>query len=156
MDARTRFNSLREGPATPADLADLWAGLRPVTVAEVLGSWRGGDFATGHPASQLLTSLGWHGKRFDGPRDAHPLICRDADGSLRSETAAAGGGLASLWPIEVDGEVTATMVYDALPVFDHFKRVDDDALLGLMDGKLAPLFGTAERYWFWLEREPQR
>jgi len=153
MDTRTRFSALRAGPATSEQLDELWAELPTVGVEEILGSWRGGDFANGHPASALLEQVRWHGKRFDSPLEAHPLICRGEDGALYSNSKAAGGGLASLWPVGFRGEVTATMVYDAMPVFDHFKAVDENTLLGVMNGKLAPAFGTDDLYWFWLERE---
>jgi hypothetical protein len=153
METGTRFSELRGGPATTVQLEELWAAAEPVKVEEMLGSWHGGDFANGHPASALLDKIRWHGKRFDAPIEAHPLICRGEDDRLYSNTAAAGGGLASLWPIEVDGSVTATMVYDAMPVLDHFRRVDERAVLGKMTGKLEAYFGTAEPYWFWLERE---
>jgi len=149
----TRFDALVADESPSTTLLDaLWADLAPATVECMLGSWRGGDFSTGHPASALLERLRWHGKRFDGPLEAHPLICRAEDGSLYSNTEAAGGGLASLWEIDFRGEVTATMVYDAMPVFDHFKVVDHDTVMGVMSGKLEPLFGTADPYYFWLER----
>jgi hypothetical protein len=149
---RERFDVLAAA-ADPVELDAFWADLRPLAVEEMLGSWRGGDFETGHPASRLLEKIGWHGKRFDAPLEAHPLICRDADGALYSNSAAAGGGLASLWDIRFRGEVTATMVYDAMAVFDHFKAVDDSTVMGIMNGKLEPAFGTADPYYFWLERE---
>lgn len=150
---RDRFDRLRSGPASDTELLALWRDAAPVPVADVLGAWHGGDFGTGHPASAMLDRLRWHGKRFDSAAEAHPLICRGPDGALYSETRAAGGGLASLWPVEVDGAVTATMVYDALPVLDHFRAIDAATLLGRMTGKLDPLFGTPADYWFWLERE---
>lgn len=154
MSLRDRFDQLaRDKAASPEDLDALWADLGTVTVEDMLGSWRGGDFATGHPASRLLEKIGWHGKRFDAPLEAHPLICRTADGELYSDTAAAGGGLASLWVVGFRGETTATMVYDAMAVFDHFKLVGRDTLMGIMNGKLEPVFGTADPYYFWLERE---
>ncbi|MDP9822347.1 DUF4334 domain-containing protein [Nocardioides massiliensis] len=149
-----RFENLRS--ATHVEVADveaLWARCRTVGVEEVLGAWRGGDFAVGHPVSNLLTSARWHGKRFDSPTEAHPLICRDEHGELYSEKTMGGGGYASLWEVGFRGEVTATMVYDRLPVLDQFKAVDDNALLGVMNGKLERYFGSAELYWFWLERE---
>ena len=36
---------------------------------------------------------------------------------------------------------TATMVYDKHPIFDHFRKVDEDLVLGVMDrkGEAAPL-----------------
>lgn len=81
----------------------------------------------------LLVASRWYGKYFDALDDAKPLVCRAEDGSLFSTTALAGG--ASLWNVEFRGEVTATMVHDTVPVFDHFKRVDEDTLLGVMNGK---------------------
>ncbi len=122
-------------------------------VEEVLGSWRGGDFATGHLASAVLEQVRWHGKRFDAPLDAKPLMCRGEDGELYSNLKAGGGGEASLWPVGFRGETTATMVYDKMPVVDHFKAVDDDTLMGIMNGKLESAFGVSELYYFWLERE---
>lgn len=154
MSLSTRFDALvaDASPAVPV-LEELWADLAPATIPLLLGRWRGGDFATGHPASAMLQRIRWHGKRFDSPLEAHPLICRADDGSLFSNREAAGGGGASLWDVEFRGETTATMVYDALPVFDHFRIVDDDTVMGIMNGKLEPLFGTADPYYFWLERE---
>jgi len=154
MSNRERFEELRAAdPADPADLDALWADLDTVTVEEVLGSWRGGDFATGHVASSVLEKVRWHGKRFDAPLDAKPLICRGEDGELYSNLAAGGGAEASLWEVAFRGESTATMVYDAMPVFDHFKKVDDGTLMGIMNGKLESTFGVTGLYYFWLERE---
>jgi hypothetical protein len=154
VTVRDQFEALRTAEtASPADLDALWADLAVTTVPAMLGSWRGGDFATGHPASALLTGLRWHGKRFDSPIDGHPLICVGDDGEPYSNTEAAGGGRSSLWEVGFRGEVTATMVYDALPVLDHFKTVDDETVMGIMNGKLESVFGTADLYYFWLERD---
>src|SRR5690606_25208372 len=91
-DTRQRFDALRQADqADVAELEALWAGLATVTVEEVLGAWRGGDFATGHVASRVLQKVRWHGKRFDGPLAAVPLVCRGEDGELYSNTEAAGG-----------------------------------------------------------------
>ncbi|MDO9497824.1 MAG: DUF4334 domain-containing protein [Nocardioides sp.] len=153
-DVKQRFDDLRSaGSAKPEDLDDLWADLRPVTVDEVLGAWRGGDFATGHVASTVLQKVRWHGKVFNGPLDAQPLVCRDADGELYSNLEAGGGGEASLWEVAFRGESTATMVYDKMPVLDHFKQVDDATLMGIMNGKLDSSFGISDLYYFWLERD---
>lgn len=153
-DIRTRFQVLRDADrADPAELDALWADLATVEVEEVFGPWRGGDFSTGHIASTVLEKVSWHGKRFDGPLAAVPLVCRGEDGELYSNTEAGGGGEASLWPVAFRGEVTATMVYDRLPVLDHFKRVDDDTLMGIMNGKLDSAFGVKDLYYFWLERD---
>jgi hypothetical protein len=54
---------------------------------------------------------------------------------------------AHLRPVEVRGRVTATMVYDHLPVQDAFRRVDERTLLGLMEET-----GESRPYLFLLER----
>ncbi|MFH8221988.1 DUF4334 domain-containing protein [Streptomyces sp. NPDC018057] len=152
--ARERWNTLRTSAGqVDANLLDaLWSDLSPVRASSVLGSWRGFAFPTGHPVERTLARSRWHGKRFVALDDARPLICRADDGSLRSDTTS-GLGAASLWDIEFRGEVTATMVYDGMPVFDHFKRVDDDTLLGVMNGKAAPLSASGHLFYFGLERE---
>lgn len=153
-DIRQRFDALRQAEAAdPAELDALWADLAPARVEEILGPWRGGDFATGHVASAVLEKVRWHGKRFDGALAAVPLVCRDENGDLYSNRDAGGGGEASLWEVGFRGEVTATMVYDRMPVFDHFKKVDDDTLMGIMNGKLEAAFGVKDLYYFWLERD---
>lgn len=132
------------------DLDALWADCTPVRAADILGEWCGSDFDTGHPVHAMLATSGWHGKRFVSVREAHPLICRGEDGTLFSNEEL-GRGLASLWDIEFRGEVTAAMVYDGQPVVDHFKAVDENTLLGVMNGKGVRHEGR--HYFFVLERE---
>ncbi|HEX4189350.1 MAG TPA: DUF4334 domain-containing protein [Marmoricola sp.] len=154
MSVRERFEALRSAPSpAPDDLDALWSDLETLRAQDMLGAWHGGDFSTGHPAGALLGTIGWHGKRFDSLLDGHPLICRGKDGELYSNTKYAGGGYSSLWEVGFRGETTATMVYDAMAVFDHFKRVDATTVMGIMNGKLEAAFGTADHYYFWLERE---
>lgn len=152
-DLRSRLDRLRseEGWATAYDeLERLWADCPPVRVEDVLGDWRGSDFGPGHPVHDMLGGSRWHGKRFVSPEEAHPLMCRDESGALVSNSEL-GKGIASLWDVEFRGEVTAAMVYDGQPVVDHFKRVDDDVLLGVMNGKGVTVRGR--HYYFVLERD---
>lgn len=83
--------------------------------------------------------------------DAEPLICRAEDGTLFSDVEL-GGGKATLWNIEFRGEVTATMVYDGRAVFDHFKRLDDNTLMGIMNGRPELVLAGGEFFYFLLER----
>ncbi|NUP14611.1 MAG: DUF4334 domain-containing protein [Streptomyces sp.] len=150
-EARTRFAVLREKGTTVSDkeLDAVWAALPTVRVEAVLGRWRGSEFDTGHPLNGKLARSGWYGKTFLAAHDAKPLIMRGADGELYSDTEL-GKGEASLWMVEFRGESTATMVYDGQPVFDHFKQVGDDTLMGIMNGK-----GFAEHgpfFYFVLDR----
>ncbi|MER5478996.1 DUF4334 domain-containing protein [Streptomyces sp. NPDC002734] len=151
IEARTRFHALREtkGPVKAAELDEIWAALATVRPEEILGEWRGGEFVTGHPLNGTLEKAGWYGKTFTSVHDAKPLICRGADGELYSDREL-GKGEASLWTVEFRGESTATMVYDGQPVFDHFKRVDDATLMGVMNVKGVPADGPF--FYFFLER----
>ncbi|MEV5651162.1 DUF4334 domain-containing protein [Nocardia sp. NPDC052254] len=139
-----------DGVAT-ADLDQLWSELETVRAEDILGEWQGGAFRTGHPLCRALDKSRWHGKTFVSTMDAKPLICRAEDGTLFSDTAL-GGGEATLWDIEFRGEVTATMVYDGRAVFDHFKRLDETTLMGIMNGRPELVLAGGEHFYFYLER----
>ncbi|MFJ3670416.1 DUF4334 domain-containing protein [Streptomyces sp. NPDC090106] len=149
-EARSRFAVLREKDSAVSDeeLDSVWAALPTVRVEAILGRWRGTGFDTGHPLNKKLARSGWYGKTFVAVHDAKPLILRGEDGELYSDTEL-GKGEASLWMVEFRGESTATMVYDGQAVFDHFKRVDDDTLMGIMNGKG---FGDGPFFYFVLDR----
>jgi len=154
-EARRRFAELRDRTegVRPEELDEIWAALPTARVDDVLGAWKGADFATGHPLHQGLVDARWYGKTFVSASDAKPLICTDENGARYSNLALGRGGEASLWAVEFRGEVTATMVYDAQPVFDHFKWVDDDTLMGIMNGKSPLIFHQGHHYYFLLERD---
>jgi hypothetical protein len=61
-----------------------------------------------------------------------------------------GNGEASLWMEEFRGEITATMVYDGQPVHDHFKGIDDTAVMGIMNGQ--GVVDNGRYVYFYLER----
>jgi hypothetical protein len=149
--ARKHFTEFKErsGNVPDAELDDFWATLPPAKIDEMMGEWKGGDFPTGHRATGLMQKLGWFGKTFKSASDAQPLVCLDADGNKYSNTERMNGE-ASLWLEEFRGEVTATMVYDGAPVHDHFKKIDDDAVMGIMNGK--GVLDDGRYYYFYLER----
>ena len=134
---------------TDAELDDFWATLEPATIDGMIGEWKGGEFRTGHMMNGQLEKAGWFGKTFKSAGDVQPLVCIDADGNKFSNKAM-GKGEASLWLEDFRGEVTATMVYDGQPVHDHFKKVDDNAVLGIMNGK--GVLDNGRYYYFYLER----
>jgi hypothetical protein len=149
--ARKKFTEFKErgGQIDDAELDEFWASLQPATIDGMMGEWKGGEFVTGHKMNGQLAKAGWFGKTFKSVRDAQPLVCLDADGNKFSNKEM-GKGEASLWLEEFRGEVTATMVYDGQPVHDHFKTIDDDAVMGIMNGK-----GVRDKgryYYFYLER----
>ncbi|CDO07778.1 DUF4334 domain-containing protein [Mycolicibacterium cosmeticum] len=151
MSARTVFEDFkrRDGQIADAELDEFWATLPPAGIDFMLGEWKGGEFQTGHKANGFMKRLNWFGKTFNSAADAQPLVCLDADGNKFSNTEAMNGE-ASLWLEEFRGESTATMVYDGKPVHDHFKVIDDNAVLGIMNGKGAVVDG--KYLYFYLER----
>ncbi|MBO0854036.1 MAG: DUF4334 domain-containing protein [Nocardia sp.] len=144
----------------------------------VVGRWRGAELPTGHPMDGSLTESGWYGKQFDGPDDVHPLLFSDERGDIfavdpRRVPLSLAGKLPAHWlrpvrnrlrllapalrtgkptarlrDIEYRGVVSAAMIYDHLPIVDHFRRVDETTLLGVMDMR-----GLAEPYFFVLRRD---
>ena len=58
-------------------------------------------------------------------------------------------GAAALRRVEYRGVVTATMIYDKHAIFDHFRRVNENTVLGVMDRK-----GETPALYFWLRRRP--
>jgi hypothetical protein len=168
-----------EGGVTSAEALAVYDDLPAVGLEEMLGAWRGSGVPTGHPMDGLLEAYGWHGKRFDSPEAGHPLVFRGPRGLYSANPALVPMGLVSrfgprlrppavaavgrraigltrtraprsrLRMIEHRGVVTATMAYDALPICDHFRRLDDDAVLGVMDLRDMP-----QPFFFLLRRDP--
>jgi hypothetical protein len=81
------------------------------------------------------------------PGLAHWRLARAAFGGVRP-LLSTDKPKARLRMMEHRGVATAAMVYDALPVIDVFRRVDADALLGVMD-----LRGLPQPFFFLLERD---
>lgn len=151
-EAQKRFADLVAvtGVVDDAELDAVWAALETLRPEEMFGAWKGGEFTTGHPVNGMLRKAGWYGKTFVSRTDVQPLVCHGEDGKLFSDKKL-GKGEASLWAIEFRGEVTASMVYDGQPVIDHFKRVDANTVMGIMNGKGGVVDG---RYlYFYLERD---
>ncbi|MEU8243542.1 DUF4334 domain-containing protein [Actinoplanes missouriensis] len=153
MNPRDRFAEIRAdgGKATPDELDQLWAALPAVRPEEILGSWQGSEFVSGHPFEGQLATIRWHGKTFTSLTDVTPIVCLDDEGNRYANQEWSRGG-ASLWTVEFRGEPTATMVYDRRPILDHFKRIDENTLLGVMNGK-GVLSEDGRHYYFVLTRE---
>jgi Domain of unknown function (DUF4334)/GXWXG protein len=153
--ARKTFTELtaRTDVIPDAALDTFWTTLEPASIDFMIGEWRGGEFHTGHRSNGFMKKLNWFGKTFVSASDAKPLVCLDADGNKFSNVEAMKGE-ASLWLEEFRGEVTASMVYDGAPIHDHFKKVDDHAVVGIMNGKGAidVSSGSPRHLYFYLER----
>jgi uncharacterized protein DUF4334/GXWXG protein len=107
-------------------------GLPAVGETDMIGDWDGELVPTGHPGEGMLDQLRWAGKRFVARDEVFPLICLDEGGE---RTVNGVMGAATLRMVEYRGVVTATMVYDKHPIFDSFRAIDADTLMGAMDRK---------------------
>jgi hypothetical protein len=153
--------------------------LPPVAVEQMIGTWRGTELPTGHPLDGLLALYGWRGKRFKDADTVDPLLFARDDQVLALDpgrmplglalslprivrTDAAAGLFKAILPllaihapkarlrrVERGGQMSAAMIYDDLPIIDHFRKVDETRVLGLMDLRLTPA-----PFFFLLTREP--
>jgi hypothetical protein len=80
-DPGARLRALLPG-APVADVLALFDALPAMTVDGMIGSWRGHGIDTGNRLDGLLERFGWHGKRFDGADQAHPLLFDDGRGGV--------------------------------------------------------------------------
>lgn len=128
-----------------------------------LYGWHGKRFDTAevvHPLVFRGNSRRLHGDRFSVNPALMPLgLVTRINPVLRTRVAAwlGRGALraartskpgARLRMVEYRGVPTATMIYDALPINDHFRRVADDTLIGVMDLRDVP-----QPFFFVLRRE---
>lgn len=155
MSLRTEMDELVKQYKFTDDsvLLEFFDKLAPVQVDEMIGKWKGGDFDTGRWQSKALTDLKWFGKYFKSQLDGKPLVCYNDEGKLYSSQAQ--NGESSLWMIEFRGKTSATMVYDGVPIFDHFRKVDENLVFGIMNGKNLPnlpVITDEKYYYFYLER----
>ena len=125
----------REDAVSVDEVLDLYDDLPAVEAGEMIGDWDGDVILTGHPGERHLGRLRWVGKTFRGPDDVDPMMCTDESGA---RVASDVMGEATLRNVEYRGVVTATMVYDRHPTFDHFRRVGPDVVIGMMDSKGDP------------------
>lgn len=122
-----------------SELEQLFDGLAAVSERFMLGEWSGGVFNTGHPGEQQLHSLKWAGKSFRSRDDVDPIISLGTDGARSANTVM---GAASLREVTYRDVVSATMIYDKHPIFDHFRQIDEQRVLGVMvqKGAQMPLY----------------
>ncbi|MEM6452531.1 MAG: DUF4334 domain-containing protein [Cyanobacteria bacterium P01_D01_bin.105] len=156
---------LQQGETTTEEALALFDELDAVSLDFIMGRWKGSGFKTHHRMDGLLETIGWYGKDFINPDCVHPLLFSDGANppySIDPNPTAVNLGFSidlpqneALKPLykamskllktedskarvrmmEYRGKLSATMIYDYLPIHDVFRKVDDHTLLGLMDFK---------------------
>ncbi|MGF1492281.1 MAG: DUF4334 domain-containing protein [Microcoleaceae cyanobacterium] len=175
--SETPTSFLEIGKATTEQALQVFDSLKPIDLDFMLGRWRGLGLHTAHPMDGLLEASNWYGKEFIDPETVHPLLFLDYEGKiiqvaphpiamhwvlklpvLKNDVLQLLSPLvnlllktedsqARLRMMEYRGKVSATMIYDYLPIHDAFRQVDNNTVLGVMDFKTLPqpLFFLLER-----------
>ena len=173
MNVRERLGT---GRATTKDAFELFDLLEPIDVDFMIGHWVGEGFHTNHPMDGLLETYHWYGKRFESLEDVHPLVFSTRRGGVAHvnpglmssalnmpmpKSAIVGRLFQTLLPFFTTsrssarlrmttyrGKSSATMIYDQLPINDVFRKIDQNAVFGVMDLK-----GMKLPFFFILHRE---
>lgn len=177
ISALDKFHTyLQQGVTTTDEALALFDELDVVSLDFMMGRWKGSGFKTSHRIDGLLETIGWYGKEFVSPECVHPLLFSDGSEIYKVDpnpTAVSLGfsfdlpqkktlkplysamskllktkeSKARVRMMEYRGKLSATMIYDYLPINDVFRKVDDSTLLGLMDYK-----GMEQPFFFVLNR----
>lgn len=170
---------LEGGQATTDQALELFDRLAAVDLEFMIGRWQGRGLPTNHPMDGWLEALNWYGKEFIDTEQVHPLLFRSVQNSIIKVAPQASLMLwalrlpvlkqpffklalalgtrllktdrsqARLRMMAHRGALTATMIYDYLPINDYFRRVDSQTVLGVMDFK--PI---SQPFFFLLRRCP--
>lgn len=148
---------LEEGKADLHTACNLFDSLETVDLEFLLGTWKGRGLHTGHPLDGILKKLKWYGKEFRDADNVDPLLFEIKKGKIvaidpvpfmsKQKLSEAAGGEARMRMVEFRGKVSAAIIYDHLPIHDHFRKVADGMLLGMMDLK-----GDEKPFFFLLEK----
>lgn len=166
---------LKTRKASTEEALQIFDGLPAVDSDFMLGRWKGSEVDTGHPMDGLLELTGWYGKLFVNKDEVHPLLFYTKGGKslyavnpqfiplnikipkwkiwskvmqLLKPILKTKKTTARLRMMTCRGKLTATMIYDNKAIFDHFVKIDDNTVLGLMDLK-----GSAPPYFWIMKRD---
>ena len=158
------------------DALNIFDNLETVNCEFMFGRWSGAEIPTQHEMDGLLDAINWYGKQFVSEDDVYPLVMGSTGSysiipfpiliklslnfpifrkpflrpvnSLVTRLVQSKSSQARLRMVEFRGKTSATMIYDRMPIHDHFRRIDDNNVMGLMDFKW-----TSDPYFFMLTRE---
>jgi len=174
----TFVDAIKKGSITTTEALALYDSLDVVDLDFMLGRWHGSGFPTQHRMDGILEAYGWYGKEFHSANEVDPLLFKQGNKLVKMnperiplalltadfeppKSALIGRVFSLLIPTiqtldfkarmrmtEFRGKVSATMIYNGLPINDVFRKVDDNTLLGLMD-----LIGMEQPFFFVLHRD---
>jgi len=133
-------------PISGKEVAVIFEKLPPVAPEALIGEWAGHGFNTGHPGNDMNKKVGWAGKTFRSVDDVDPMVLH-GEGGKRVWMEAAGR--ARLREVKYQGVVSTAMIYNEKPIIDHFRRVSDNMVAGVMD---TTLFPEEDLFYFYLTK----
>ncbi|KAI8376095.1 uncharacterized protein BYT42DRAFT_614880 [Radiomyces spectabilis] len=132
-----------------AKIANLFDQLKPVQSEFMLGDWLAGYYDTGHMTNKDLAEMRWAGKCFRTVNDIDPVMVYDDNGNRVHKKEF---GQAQLRQVEYHGVVSACMIYDTMPIMDHFRYLNEETVVGAMDSKLHAAIPNVGTFYFYLTR----
>ena len=166
------------GNTSTEEALKLFDELDTLDLEFMIGRWKGSGFHTNHPLDGLLEAIDWYGKEFITSDCVHPLLFLDSNNkifkvapnstltklslrfpvtpykalkplfNLTSLMLKTEESQARIRMMEYRQKISATMIYDRLPIHDIFRKVNDSTVLGLMDFK-----GMEQPFFFVLNRD---
>jgi hypothetical protein len=161
MTAKEELDELmKKGEATQQEAFDLFDSCDPIEPEALFGTWRGYELYAHHPMDGLLTAANWYGKIITDEENVSPLIFKKCTGNLFSANPGllpleqlediprmlvkivfpiitpfiwTRKPRARLRKFEYRGKLSAAMIYDQKPMFDMFRVVDENTVLGVTD-----------------------
>lgn len=154
-----------QGQTSPEAALNLFDELETVDIPFMIGRWLGSGFPTHHPLDGSLEVAGWYGKAFISPEEVYPLLMAGPNHrifnidpkqiminlavilpaenlrplkpwlQMANRLVETKQSQARLRMMEYRNKLSATMIYDHLPIHDVFRKVDVNTVLGLMDYK---------------------
>lgn len=131
---------------SPTEVKAYFDGRPPVRPSFMLGEWQGLAVLTGNKLVEVLHSVKWAGKNFYGVDQVEPMVCLDDNGCRFCNPNWGGARVrCPLFPLyyqrlivkirefKYNDTVSAAMVYNQRPVIDHFRYVDENTVIGVME-----------------------
>jgi len=132
MDRRLLFDQLvkRAGDLSFDELDQFFASLDSVDIEETLGFWKGGYLKGWEIFFRNYILFHWFGKYFFSAEEIRAQVW-----SILGFKISFGLGNSRLRRVEFRNKVSTALIYNYLPLIDHFRKVDDETLMGIMEIK---------------------
>lgn len=125
----------QKGKIEREELDKFFADLEPVNIEEMFGSWEGGYFPIGKSKLEIFLKnfiiLKWHGKNFLTKDNVKALVFSFLGIKFNIPIL----GSAVLREIKFRDKLSVSMIYSHLPIIDNFRKIDDNAVMGIMEIK---------------------